>query len=112
MLFIFKMSILPYPSGNIVAEIFLLAFLGAIEWVRIFMGKKGNLTEALMSIALSVIFTAPSVLALLYLLLWQTYVLRLEVILVSFALTFEGIELLFALLATITINKSGKSEFL
>ncbi|KAK8390429.1 hypothetical protein O3P69_010247 [Scylla paramamosain] len=56
--------------------------------------------------SLSVIFTAPSVLALLYLLLWQTYVLRLEVILVSFALTFEGIELLFALLAIITINKS------
>lgn len=112
LLLLFKMSVLPYPPGNIVAEAFLLAFLGAIEWVRIFMGKKGNLTEALMSIALSVIFTAPSVLALLYLLLWQTYVLRLEVILVSFALAFEGIELLFALLSIVTINKSGKSEFL
>ncbi|KAG0726525.1 Transmembrane protein 216 [Chionoecetes opilio] len=31
-LLLFKMSILPYPPGNIVAEVFLLAFLGVIEW--------------------------------------------------------------------------------
>lgn len=112
LLLTFKMSILPYPPGNIIAEVFLLIFFSVIEWVRIFMGKKGNLTETLMSVVLSIIFTAPSVLALLYLLLWQTYVLRLEVIMVSFALVFEGTELLFALLAVVTINKSGKSEFL
>ncbi|KAG7162823.1 Transmembrane protein 216-like [Homarus americanus] len=106
-LLVFKTSVLPYPAGNIVAEVFLLIFLGGIESVRIFMGKKGNLTERIISLVLSMIFTAPSVLAMLYLLLWQTYVLRLEVILLSIGLVFEGIELLFALLAVVTISKAG-----
>lgn len=107
LILIFKTSVLPYPSGNIVSEVFLLFFLGGVEAVRIFMGKKGNLTERIISLVLSIIFTAPSVLAMLYLLLWQTYVLRLEVILISIGLAFEGIELLFALLAVVTISKSG-----
>merc|ERR1711915_501067 len=75
LLLIFKTSILPYPKGNIVAEVFLMLFLVGTESVRIFMGKKGNLIEQIMPLALSIIFTAPSVLAVLYLLLWQTYVL-------------------------------------
>lgn len=107
LMLIYKISVLPYPTGNIMAEVFLFIFLAAVESVRIFMGKKGNLTEQMISIVLSVIFAAPSVLAMLYLLLWQTYVLHLEVILVSLALVFEGVELLFALLAIVTITKSG-----
>ncbi|KAK8737775.1 hypothetical protein OTU49_004234 [Cherax quadricarinatus] len=107
LIFAFKTFVLPYPPGNIVAEVFLLIFFGATESVRIFMGKKGNLTERIISLVMSIIFTAPSVLAMLYLLLWQTYVLRLEVVLVSVAIVFEGIELLFALLAVVTISKSG-----
>lgn len=107
LLLIFKTLVLPYPAGNVVAEVFLLLFLCGTESVRIFMGKKGNLTERIISVLLSVIFSAPSVLALLYLLLWQTYVLRLEVILIAVALVFQGFELVFAFLAIVTINKSG-----
>lgn len=107
LLLIFKTSILPFPPGNIVAEVFLVLFFISTESVRIYMGKKGNLVEQIMPLALSIIFTAPSVLAVLYLLLWQTYVLRIEVILVSIQLVFQAIGLMFAFLGIVTISKSG-----
>ena len=106
LLLIFKTSILPYPRGNIVAEVFLMTFFVGTESVRIFMGKKGNLMEQIMPLALSIVFAAPSVLALLYLLLWQTYVLRIEVVLISIQLIFEAVELMFAFLGIVTISKS------
>nr|XP_045593848.1 transmembrane protein 216-like [Procambarus clarkii] len=107
LIYVFKTFVLPYPPGNIVAEVFLLVFFGSIDAVRIFMGKKGNLTERIISLLISIIFTAPSVLAMLYLLLWQTYVLKIEIILISITIIFEGIELVFALLTVVAISKSG-----
>ncbi|CAL4084168.1 unnamed protein product, partial [Meganyctiphanes norvegica] len=106
-IFIFKTQILPYPSGNIASEVLLLMFFTAVEAIRIVLGKRGNLTERLMGITLAIIFTVPSVLTLLYLLLWQTYVLRIEMILVSIELGFHSLELVFAILTIIRLSKSS-----
>lgn len=69
------------------------------------MGKKGNVTERITSVLLPVIFNALFVPALLYLLLWQMYMLCLEVIVVAVALLFQGFKLEYAFLAIVIINK-------
>lgn len=71
------------------------------------MGKKGNVTERITSVLLPVIFNALFVLALLYLLLWQMYMLCLEVIVVAVALLFQGFKLEYVFLAVVIINKPG-----
>lgn len=71
------------------------------------MGKKGNVTERITSVLLPVILNALFVPALLYLLLWQMYMLCLEVIVIAVALLFQGFKLEYAFLAIVIINKPG-----
>ncbi|KAJ9601155.1 hypothetical protein L9F63_000675 [Diploptera punctata] len=104
---IFKAINLPYPTGTIISEFILLIFLSCIEALRIFLGRKGNLTERSFCVLVSIVLTIPSIFGVLYFLIWQTYVLRLEVILCAIQLTFQGLELVFALLCLVTFYKSG-----
>ncbi|KAF8787456.1 Transmembrane protein 216 like protein [Argiope bruennichi] len=62
LLLIFKKIYFVYPTGNIMFEIALLIFLFGIESVRNFLGKKGNLTERLLSVVISLLLTIPVVL--------------------------------------------------
>ncbi|XP_064488555.1 uncharacterized protein LOC135400655 [Ornithodoros turicata] len=68
----------PYPKGNMASELTLLTFTTVVESVRLFLGKKGNLTEQSTTVLLSMLLTVPSALSSFYFLLWQTYVLRLD----------------------------------
>ncbi|XP_070536005.1 transmembrane protein 216-like isoform X1 [Ptychodera flava] len=95
LIFIYKGNILPYPSANIISEWILLFLMGALEAIRLFLGKKGNLTERTISLLLSVVLSLAMIFCHIYLLIWQTYVLRAEVILNSIQLTFLGLELIF-----------------
>lgn len=94
--FIFKINHLPYPAGVLISEILILLLLTCTEASRIFVGRKGNLTEKIFSIVISIGLTVPSIIGVLYFLRWQTYVLRLEVILCGIQLILEGLELCFA----------------
>ncbi|GFU20207.1 uncharacterized protein NPIL_126581 [Nephila pilipes] len=58
-LLIFKRFYFVYPSGNLLFEVALLLFLFGIESIRNFLGKKGNLTERLLSVVLSLLLTVP-----------------------------------------------------
>jgi len=96
LVFIYKGSILPFPNqGGILAlEIILLFLLAALEGLRLFFGYKGNLAERKISLIYSIILSIPVIITNLYLILWQTYVLRIEVIICSVALVFIGSEII------------------
>lgn len=104
---IFKVVNLPYPTGTVLSEFLLLLFLCCTEYVRLFLGRKGNLTERSLVLLVSEGLTVPSIFGVLYFLLWQTYVLRLEVVLCAIQLTLQGLELAVALLCLVKFYKSG-----
>jgi transmembrane protein 216 len=104
---LFKVVTLPYPTRNVISEFLLLLFLCCIEFVRIFMGRKGNLTERGLPVLVSIGLTLPSILGAVYFLIWQTYVLRLEVVLCAIQLTLQGLELIFALLCLASFYRAG-----
>ncbi|PNF23604.1 hypothetical protein B7P43_G04944 [Cryptotermes secundus] len=104
---IFKAVNLPYPTGTVISEFLLLLFLCCTEFVRIFLGRKGNLTERGLAVLVSIGLTVPSIFGVLYFLIWQTYVLRLEVVLCAIQLILQGLEVGFALLCLLSFYKSG-----
>lgn len=103
---IFKLLHLPYPVGTFIAEGIMFAFLCCIEASRIFMGHKGNLTERSYPVMISLILTIPCSIGVLYFLLWQTYVLRLEVVLCGIQLTFLSFEIIFATVCIVSFYRS------
>ncbi|XP_014664689.1 PREDICTED: transmembrane protein 216-like [Priapulus caudatus] len=107
LVFIYKGETLPYARGNLPAEIILLLLLGCLEGVRLFLGQKGNLTERGMAVGLSLVLSMATLVGFLYLTLWQTYVLRLEVILTGIGLAFIGLELIFGLISIISFARAA-----
>merc|ERR1711976_617697 len=106
--FIYKGRTLPYPrEGVLAAEIILVFILAALEAMRLFFGQKVNLTERVVAVVVSLLLALPSLFGTLYLLLWQTYVLRSEVILVSIQLTFIGLELIFSIISMVTFARAA-----
>jgi len=103
---IFKAVNLPYPTVTVISEFLLLFFLCCTECLRIFLGRKGNLTERSFVVLVSIGLTIPSMCGVLYFLLWQTYVLRLEVVLCAIQLTLQGLQVITALLCLAKFYKS------
>ena len=146
LLLIYKSIILPYKSFTLFSEVnnwirtchvyffscwpthslqfFLLITMGVIETCRMFSGWKGNLTESKASIGISLVLIVPAVLSSVYILAFQSYVLRfmdnfmlehyqsflfsrLEVILSSIYLSIQGLQLIFGLICAATFYKGG-----
>ncbi|XP_013400374.1 transmembrane protein 216 isoform X2 [Lingula anatina] len=105
LIYIFKGETLPYPNGVLAAEVVLLFFLGGLESLRIFFGQKGNLTERMLTVVLCIVLSLPTLAGILYILLWQTYVLRVEVILSAIELVFIALELLFGIISVVTFAR-------
>merc|ERR1711972_905400 len=80
LLLLYKAILLPYPTGVLFSEVLFVLLLAVVEAARLLSGWKGNLTESPGSVGVSLALVVPSVLGVLYLLLWQSYVLRLEVV--------------------------------
>ncbi|GFR00880.1 uncharacterized protein TNCT_457341 [Trichonephila clavata] len=104
-LLVFKRFYFVYPSGNLLFEIALLLFLFGIESMRNFLGKKGNLTERLLSVVLSLLLTVPVACGICYFLWFQTYVLKIDIIMSSIALVFIAFQTLFAVFTLFTFEK-------
>lgn len=68
-------------------------------------GKKGNLTERPQPVGLSLALSIPSIVGCVFLLIWQTYVLRVELILVSVQLSLIGLEFFLGLVAIILFSR-------
>lgn len=111
LVYIYKGIILPYPNqdGTLALEIILLLMFAIIESVRLFFGYKGNLAERKLAVVLSIFLTIPVLLLNLYLMLWQTYVLRLELILCSVLLVFFGLEFFISFATLFVIQRHESS---
>lgn len=75
-------------------------------------GYKGNLTEHVLIMVLCLVFTVTSFFGFLYLLLWQTYVLRADVILNSIQIAFIGLEVIFGIVCIIVFARYSNISFL
>lgn len=124
LLILYKFIILPYPPRILVGELVLLAFLAIVEALRIYNGWRANLTENTKVMAMSVVLLIPGVLGIIYFLIWQvitfsyrkapvestttvgflfqTYILRIEMILCCVQLTIQGLEFIFAMICIIS----------
>ncbi|KAK0181608.1 hypothetical protein PV327_003879 [Microctonus hyperodae] len=108
---LFKATNLPSPSsGTAITEFSLLLFLIITEGGRVYLGRKGNLTERGLPILLGIVLTIPSALATLYFLFWQNYVLRLEMILCSIQLVLLTAELIISVMCLIAIYRPPPVE--
>ncbi|CAG5131564.1 unnamed protein product [Candidula unifasciata] len=108
LLFVFKGQTLPYASNVLAAEIILLFLLAIVEALRLFFGQKGNLTEQIVGVLVCVILSIPTVFGVLFYLLWQTYVLRVEIILTAIQLFFIGMEFILSIISIITFAKGSQ----
>ncbi|GBF88318.1 transmembrane protein [Raphidocelis subcapitata] len=99
-LFIYKGLALPYPPGRFAAEFTFVWLWLLVEPGRLFLGSKGNKTEQPGPLLFSLLLAVPIVAFLVYHVKFQTYVLKLEVLLNAISLSFLGLQVLLGCLAT------------
>ncbi|XP_037539622.1 transmembrane protein 80-like [Nematolebias whitei] len=78
-----KSLTLSYPADALTCDVALLFLLAALHLLHFFCGVKGNLTESESYILGNLVVTAPTILVSVYFLVWQTYVMRMDVIISS-----------------------------
>uniref|UniRef100_A0A5S6QFH0 Transmembrane protein 216 n=1 Tax=Trichuris muris TaxID=70415 RepID=A0A5S6QFH0_TRIMR len=100
--FVYKGISLRYPTNLFAYEALLLLLLLGMEVARNSFGRSGNLTESFSLVAVSLFLAAPCVLAYGYLLYYQTYVVRLEVVLTIVSLLFIISEMTFSVISMIS----------
>ncbi|KAL2310128.1 hypothetical protein Nmel_006369 [Mimus melanotis] len=89
---IYKSQVFSYPDDLLAPDLAVLFLMGILEVPRLYLGFKGNLTEAEAPLGLSLGLTVGSVVLCVYLLLWQTYVLWADVFLNAVLLSAYGLE--------------------
>ena len=129
--FVFKGQTLPFASSVLGGEIALFIILFFVDLFRIYFGTKGNLTERNVGILISIIISIPCIGGLciqivkvkmnyhiikvsfffvfkgfLYFLLWQHYVLRIELIINAIQLVFLALEVVLKIIALIVFARS------
>lgn len=92
LMIMYKSQVFSYPHSHLVLDLTLLFLLGILEATRLYFGTKGNLVEAEVLLATSLVLTAASTLLSVYFLLWQTLVLRADSILSAMLLTLHSLE--------------------
>eukprot|EP00035_Acanthoeca_spectabilis_P021580 m.439012 g.439012 ORF g.439012 m.439012 type:complete len:146 (-) comp18320_c0_seq1:64-501(-) len=103
-IFWWKGYVLPYKERNWYGEYFGLWMFLALETVRIYFGMRGNLTKHTRLIVVSIILTMVSIACYVYYLIAQTYVLRIENILLLMTIILEGLELILSFLAALRFS--------
>ncbi|XP_041852491.1 transmembrane protein 80-like [Melanotaenia boesemani] len=91
-LIIKKSLVLSYPADALVCDVALLFLLAALEFLHLYCGMKGNLTESEGYIVGHLIVTSTTVLLTVYFLVWQTYIMRADVIISSVLLAVYGLD--------------------
>uniref|UniRef100_UPI00398EE369 transmembrane protein 80-like isoform X2 n=1 Tax=Pristiophorus japonicus TaxID=55135 RepID=UPI00398EE369 len=89
---IYKSQVFSFPAGNLTLDLVLLILMVTLEVTRLYHGFKGNLTEEAVPVVISLVLTIGSVMLSLYFLLWQTYVLKADVIINAILLVTYGLE--------------------
>ncbi|XP_008048546.1 transmembrane protein 80 [Carlito syrichta] len=92
LMLIYKSQVFSYPPNGLVLDLALLLLMGILEAIRLFLGTKGNLTEAQGPLAASLALTAGTMLLSVHFLLWQTLVLWADWALSATLLALHGLE--------------------
>uniref|UniRef100_A0A673TK10 Transmembrane protein 80 n=1 Tax=Suricata suricatta TaxID=37032 RepID=A0A673TK10_SURSU len=95
----YKSQVFSYPRPYLALDLTLLFLMGILEAGRLYLGTKGNLMEAEVPLASSLVLTAGGALLSTYFLLWQTLVLRADSILSATLLALHGLEAVLQLVA-------------
>jgi transmembrane protein 216 len=94
---------LKFPQGALAIDTTILVVTFVIETLRIYLGRKGALSDYGWQVLTSVVLTVPSALGICYLLFFQTETLNLELILCALMLLLQLTELFFAIMFVFTI---------
>ncbi|XP_059961571.1 transmembrane protein 80 isoform X1 [Mesoplodon densirostris] len=92
LLAMYKSQVFTYPHSYLVLDLTLLFLMGILEAVRLYFGTKGNLMEAEVPLAASLVLTVGGALLSVYFLLWQTLVLWADAALSAMLLALHGLE--------------------
>lgn len=76
--------------------------------MKLFLGERGNLSEEALPLLLSCFLSAPAILAALYYALWQTFVLRLDVVVSSILICFQVAQTVIALATAVSFGRAHK----
>ncbi|NXP05855.1 TMM80 protein, partial [Thinocorus orbignyianus] len=96
---VYKSEVFSYPDEFLAPDLALLLIMAVLEVLRLYLGWKGNLTEEEAPLGLSLALTVGSVALSVYFLLWQTYVLRADVVINAVLLLTYGLESLLKVVA-------------
>ncbi|XP_058013109.1 transmembrane protein 80 [Ahaetulla prasina] len=92
LMIIYKSQIFTYPYNLLTLDLVLLFFMALLEAIRLYFGTKGNLREEEAPLGISLGITVGSVFLSVYFLVWQTYILRADVIINVVLLVAYGLE--------------------
>ncbi|XP_032078846.1 transmembrane protein 80 [Thamnophis elegans] len=92
LMIIYKSQIFTYPYNLLTLDLVLLFFMALLEPIRLYFGTKGNLREEEAPLGISLGITVGSILLSVYFLVWQTYILRADVIINVVLLVAYGLE--------------------
>ncbi|KAL1286286.1 Transmembrane protein [Trichinella pseudospiralis] len=103
--FIYKGITLLYSWQTLISDVLLLILLLIMELFRNMLARNGNLMESFAYIAVSVFLGIACLLAYVYFFYFQTYVIKLETVIISIALLFIALELAFSVVTMIVFLK-------
>ncbi|XP_057582511.1 transmembrane protein 80 isoform X1 [Hippopotamus amphibius kiboko] len=92
LLIVYKSQVFTYPHSYLVLDLTLLFLMGILETMQLYFGTKGNLMEAEVPLAASLVLTVGGALLSVYFLLWQTLVLRADSALSATLLALHSLE--------------------
>ncbi|KAL0968852.1 hypothetical protein UPYG_G00272700 [Umbra pygmaea] len=78
---IYKSHVLTYPDDLLSQDLGLLVSMAALELLRFYFGVKGNLQEKEGYLWANLVMTVGTAMLSVYFLVWQTYVMRADIIL-------------------------------
>ncbi|KFO86196.1 Transmembrane protein 80, partial [Buceros rhinoceros silvestris] len=88
---VYKSQVFSYPEEFLAPDLTLLSVMAILEALRLYLGWKGNLTEEEALLGFSLVITVGNVILSVYFLVWQTYVLKADVILNAVLLLTYGL---------------------
>ncbi|XP_076863112.1 transmembrane protein 80-like [Brachyhypopomus gauderio] len=90
-LIIYKSQVLSYPDSYLTRDVCLLLVLAFLEVLRVHWGVTGNLQESERYVGANLITTGATLVLSVYFLVWQSYVLRADVIINGVLLCLHGL---------------------
>lgn len=102
LIFVYKGLNFTYGFGILASDVCIFLLYSICELSRSFLTKKGNLAERIGTIVTALVMLIAPCLALVFMMLWQTYVLRIEFLLCSVQQAIYAIQLLFSIVAIVS----------